>query len=41
VVNVIGESDKRRKLHTANLTAESRAALRAINLHFHDLRREA
>jgi integrase len=26
---------------TANLTAESRAALKAINLHFHDLRREA
>ena len=26
---------------TANLTPESRAALRAINLHFHDLRREA
>ena len=26
---------------TANLTAESRAALAAIDLHFHDLRREA
>jgi integrase len=26
---------------TKNLTAESRAALRAIDLHFHDLRREA
>jgi integrase len=41
VVKVVGEGDKRRKLHTANLTAESRAALRAIDLHFHDLRREA
>ena len=30
-----------RKRFTARLTAESQAQLRAINLHFHDLRREA
>jgi integrase len=41
VVKLLGEGEKRRKLHTANLTAESRAALRSIDLHFHDLHREA
>jgi integrase len=35
------EGDSRRKVHTANLTVESRATLRSIDLHFHDLRREA
>ncbi|MEO8520057.1 MAG: site-specific integrase [Acidobacteriota bacterium] len=35
------EGGPARKVATAVLTPDSRAALRAINLHFHDLRREA
>ncbi|MEO7891213.1 MAG: site-specific integrase [Vicinamibacterales bacterium] len=35
------EEGTTRKVPTAVLTPESRAALKAINLHFHDLRREA
>lgn len=41
VVKVVGEGSEARKVHTALLTPESQAALRAIDLHFHDLRREA
>lgn len=41
VVKVVGEGTEARKVYTALLTAESQAALRAIDLHFHDLRREA
>ena len=41
VVKTIGEGEDARKVHTAALTPESRAALRAADLHFHDLRREA
>ncbi len=40
-VRVVGEGQEARKVRTAALSAESRAALRAIDLHFHDLRREA
>lgn len=36
-----GKSKKPDKRGTRNLSPESRAALKAINLHFHDLRREA
>ena len=36
-----GTADKRRRVGNAQLSPESRAALREINLHFHDLRREA
>jgi hypothetical protein len=41
VVKIEGEGEKARKIHTAALTPESRTALRRIDLHFHDLRREA
>jgi integrase len=41
VVNVVQAGAETRRIHTAVLTPESRAALRAIDLHFHDLRREA
>jgi integrase len=40
-VNVVQAGAETRRIHTAVLTPESRAALRAIDLHFHDLRREA
>jgi integrase len=36
-----GEGAARRRIGSGPLTRESRAALRTINLHFHDLRREA
>ncbi len=38
---VVGEGEAARKVPTAALTADSRATLRSIDLHFHDLRREA
>ncbi len=41
VVKVEGEGDEARRVHTALLTPESQAVLQAIDLHFHDLRREA
>lgn len=41
VVKLEGEGDQQRKVRTALLTRESQLALRAIDLHFHDLRREA
>jgi integrase len=41
VLKTVGEGDQARRVRTGSLTAESRAQLRAINLHFHDLRREA
>ena len=41
VVRMKGEGAAARKVHTAVLAPESRQALRAIDLHFHDLRREA
>jgi integrase len=41
VAKVRGEGDAQRSVRTAALTPESRAQLRAIDLHFHDLRREA
>jgi hypothetical protein len=37
----MGEGQDARAVRTKALAAESRAALRTINLHFHDLRREA
>jgi integrase len=40
-VKVIGEGSEARRKPTAHLEAECRAALRSIDLHFHDLRREA
>jgi integrase len=40
-VRVMGEGQDARAVRTKALAAESRAALRTINLHFHDLRREA
>ena len=41
VVKEIGEGEKARKVRTALLTPECQARLREIDLHFHDLRREA
>jgi integrase len=41
VVKSVGEGDRCRKVRTALLTPESQAVLRSIDLHFHDLRREA
>lgn len=41
VVKIEGEGDTARKIQTALLTPESQDALRTIDLHFHDLRREA
>jgi integrase len=41
VVKVVGEGKSARKVRTALLTRDSQAALRSIDLHFHDLRREA
>ena len=41
IVRVKGEGAQARKKPTAVLTPDCRAALRAIDLHFHDLRREA
>ena len=37
----VGDGEQARRVHTALLTPESQAALRTIDLHFHDLRREA
>jgi integrase len=41
VVRIVTDGERRRKVRTGLLTPECRAALRAIDLHFHDLRREA
>jgi integrase len=41
VTKVVAEGDSARKVRTALLTPESQAAYRSIDLHFHDLRREA
>ncbi len=40
-VRIVGEGEEARNVPTKGLSAESRAALRGIDLHFHDLRREA
>jgi integrase len=41
VLKTVGEGGEARQVRTGSLTAECRAQLRAIDLHFHDLRREA